>query len=104
MSSGRSSARYVIIAPDPAQYGFAVSVTAPASIDVAVSIHTWYGADFPSILISSHQSGTCRRNGSQDICSEQFPLLEAQRAGTWTVFAAKQSGPAATVRIVITFA
>ena len=104
MSGGRSSAQYVITAPDPARYGFDVSVTAPASIDVAVSIHTWYGAVFPSILSSSHQSGACRLRGSQDVCFELFPFLPAQRAGAWTVVAAKQSGPAAIVRIVITFA
>jgi hypothetical protein len=104
MSSGRSSAQYVITAPDPARYGFDVSVTAPASIDVAVSIRTWYGAIFPSILSSSRQSGVCRRRGSEDLCYEVFPLLPAQRAGAWTVVAAKQSGPAATLRIVITFA
>ena len=104
MSSGRSSAQYVITAPDPARYGFDVSVSAPASIDVAVSIHTWYGAAFPSILSSSHQSDVCRLRGSQDVCFELLPLLPAQRAGAWTVVASKQSGPATTVRIVITFA
>jgi hypothetical protein len=104
LSSGHSSAQYMITAPDPARYGFDVSITAPASSDVAVSIHTWYGADFPSILTSSHQSGVCRLTGPEDICFELFPFLPAQRAGAWTVVAAKQSGPAATVRIVITFA
>jgi len=29
-----------ITAPNPARYGFDVAVTAPASVDVAVSIHT----------------------------------------------------------------
>lgn len=104
MASGRSSAQYVITAPDPARYGFDVSVTAPASIDVTVSIHTWYGAIFPSILASSHQSDVCRLRGSEETCFELFPLLPAQRAGAWTVVAAKHSGPATTVRIVITFA
>lgn len=104
MSGGRSSARYVITAPDPARYAFDVSVSAPSSIDVAVSIDTWYGAEFPSILVSSHQLGACRLRGSEDVCFERFPWLPAQRAGAWTVVAAKKSGPAATVRIVITFA
>ena len=104
MSSGRSSAQYVITAPDPARYGFDVSLTAPASIDVAVSIHTWYGAVLPSILSSSHQPTVCRLRSSEDICFELFPLLPAQRAGAWAVVAAKQSGPATTVRIAITFA
>ena len=104
MSSGRSSAQYVITAPDPARYSFEVSVTAPASIDVAVSIHTWYGAILPSILSSSHQPDVCKLRDSEDICFELFPFLPAQRAGAWTVVAAKQSGPAAPVRIAITFA
>ena len=104
MPSGRSSAHYVITAPDPARYGFDVSITAPASIDVAVSIHTWYGAIFPSILSSSHQPDACKLRGSEDTCFELFPVLPAQHAGAWTVVAAKQSGPAATLRIVITFA
>lgn len=51
LSRGRSSAWYVITAPDPARYPFDVSVTAPASIDVAVSIHTWYGAASLSVKL-----------------------------------------------------
>lgn len=104
MASGRASAHYMITAPDPARYAFDVSVTAPASTNVAVKIRTWYGAVFPSILLSSHQSGECRLRGSQDVCLEHFPALAAERAGAWTVVASKRSGPATTVRIAITFA
>jgi hypothetical protein len=103
MPAGRSSAQYTITAPDPARYQFDVTVTAPASVDVGLSIRTWYGAIFPSILASTHQPGACGPSGSQDVCSELFPFLPAQQAGSWTVIAAKQSGPAVTVRIVITF-
>src|ERR1700747_693365 len=63
LSSGHSSAQYVGTAPDPARYGFDVSVKAPASLDVSVSIPTWYGADFPSILTSSRQPGVCKLTG-----------------------------------------
>ena len=104
MARGHTTARYVITAPSPAKYVFDVAVTARASTNVAVKIRTWYGAVFPSILISSHQSGDCRLKGSQDVCLEHFPLLAAERAGAWTVVATKQSGPATTVRIAITFA
>lgn len=103
MRAGRVSAQYNVTAPDPARYAFDVTVTAPASVDVGVSIRTWYGAIFPGILTSSHQPHACTLRGSHDVCSEPFPLLPAQRAGKWTVVAAKESGPAATVRIVITF-
>ena len=104
MARGHATAQYVITAPDPARYVFDVAVTARASTNVAVKIRTWYGAVFPSILISSHQSDACRLKGSRDVCLEHFPVLPAQRAGAWTVIATKPSGPATTVRITITFA
>ena len=104
LPAGRSSAQYQITAPSPAQYGFDVTVMAPASADVSLSIRTWYGAIFPSILTSTHDPASCRTRGSQNVCFERFPLLEAQRAGTWTVVASKRSGPAATVRVAIVFA
>lgn len=104
LAEGRSSARYRITAPSPAQYGFEVTVIAPAAANVSVNARTWYGAIL-SILISTRDlRESCRRHGSQDICFERFPLLPAQRAGTWTIVASKRSEPAATVRIVITFA
>lgn len=49
-------------------------------------------------------SGLDFRNERQDLCFERFPFLPAQRAGTWTVVASKQRGPAATVRVSVTFA
>jgi hypothetical protein len=104
LPAGRSSAQYRIMAPSPAEYGFDVTVIAPASAEVGVSIRTWYGAIFPSILTSTHDPASCRAHGSQDVCFERFPLLEAQRAGTWTVVASKRSGPAVTVRVAIVFA
>ncbi len=103
LSAGRSSAQYRITAPSPARYAFDVSVTAPASASVAVNMRTWYGIIL-TILGSTHDRAWCRRRGSHDICFLPFPFLPAQLAGTWTVVASKQSGPPATVRVVVTFA
>jgi hypothetical protein len=103
LSAGRSSAHYRITAPSPAKYAFDVSVTAPASINVAVNMRTWYGTTL-TILNSSHDRPWCRRRASQDICFLPFPFLPAQLAGKWTVVASKQSGAPATVAVVVTFA
>ncbi len=103
LPAGRSSAQHRITAPSPAKYAFDVSVTAPASATVAVNIRTWYGTTL-TILDSTHDRAWCRRRGSQDICFQPFPFLPAQLAGTWTVVASKQSGPPATVRVVVAFA
>lgn len=104
LPAGRSSAQFRITAPSPSQYGFDVTVIAPASADIGVSIHTWYGAILPSILDSTHDQAWCRVHGLQETCFEQFPLLPAQRAGTWTVVASKRSEPAAKVRVAVVFA
>ena len=103
LSAGRSSAHYRITAPPPAKYTFDVSVTAPASANVAVNIRTSYGTVL-TILDSTHDRAWCRRHGSQDMCFEPFPYLPAQRAGKWTVIASKRSEPPATVGVAVTFA
>jgi hypothetical protein len=104
LPTGRSSAQYRITAPSPAKYGFDVTVTAPASAKVSVNARTWYGATLGILVSTRDLQEWCKRRGSQDVCFEQFPLLPAQRAGTWTIVASKQSEPAAKVRVAITFA
>jgi hypothetical protein len=104
LPAGRSSAQFRITAPSPAQYEFDVTVSAPASADIGVSIHTWYGAILPSILDSTHDQAWFQVRGLQETCFEQFPLLPAQRAGTWSVVASKRSEPAAKVRVAVVFA
>ena len=104
LPAGHSSAQYRITAPSPAHYAFDVTVSAPVSANVTVNARKWYGTML-SILISTRDLGeSCKRQGSQNVCFERFPLLPAQRAGTWTVVASKRSEPAATVRVAVTFA
>ena len=102
LSAGRSSARYQITAPSPANYSFDVTVTAPVSADISVNISTWYGAIL-TILDSTRNKDVCSRHGAENICFKRFPFLPAQRAGTWTIIASKQSGPAAAVHATVTF-
>ncbi len=104
LAAGASSAQYRITAPSPAQYGFDVTVTAPASADVSVNARTWYGATLGILVSTRDLRGSCTPKSSQDVCFERFPLLPAQRAGSWTIVATKRSVPAAVVRIAITFA
>ncbi|HEY4461721.1 MAG TPA: hypothetical protein VGN41_03565 [Streptosporangiaceae bacterium] len=104
LPAGPSSAQYRITAPSPARYGFDVTVTAPASADVSVNARTWYGATLGILASTRDLGGSCSRQSALDVCFERFPLLPAQRAGTWTIVAAKRSRPAAAVRVTITFA
>ncbi len=104
LAAGPSSAQYKITAPPPAQYEFNVSVIVPAGADVGLTAHTWYGATLSILNSTRGLQQPCHRRGSQNLCFERFPLLPAQRAGIWTIVAAKRSAPAAAVRVEITFA
>jgi hypothetical protein len=101
LAAGRSRASYEIVAPSPARYVYTVRVGAPVTSTIGVHIRTWYGERL-SVLASSHGEG-CRPRGSMDVCVLRFPLLAAERAGAWRMIATKRSGPAADVRISVTF-
>jgi hypothetical protein len=105
LAAGHSSRQHQITAPSLATYEFDVSISAPTSANVSLNALTPNGATLR--LISStrdRQDYSCRHQGSQNVCLGRFPLLPAQRGGIWTLLASKRSDPAATVRVVITFA
>ncbi len=101
LAAGRSHASYEIVAPSPARYVYTVRLSAPATSTIGAHIRTWYGQRL-SVLASSHGEG-CRPRESMDVCVLRFPLLAAERAGAWRMIATKRSGPAADVRISVTF-
>jgi len=102
LARGKSSARFAITALAPPTHTFDVRVGAPAAADVGVRIRTWYGVPL-RILNSTHNPDRCRSAGGRSSCYVPFPLLEAQRAGRWTVIASKRSRHPADVAITITF-
>lgn len=105
LAAGHSSGQHQITAPSPANYEFDITVRAPASANVSLNARTSNGVILG--LLSStrnHQDYSCKHQGSQIVCVGRFPRLPAQRGGTWTLLASKRSDPAATIRVVVTFA
>ena len=102
LDAGSASAHHGIVAPSPKHHTFDVRISAPARLDVAVWLRTSYGTVL-GVTTTKNRQG-CRPSRSQEHCLFRFPILEAQPAGRWTVFASKRSGPAAIVRITVTFA
>ena len=102
LPAGHSSARFTITALSPPHHEYDVQIVAPASANVAVRIHTWYGTDLGVTYFNADNRG-CTVRGTRLVCALLFPLLEAQRAGPWTVIATKRSRSPATVRIAVTF-
>lgn len=99
---GAASAGFTITALSPPHHTYEVRITAPARVNVAVRIHTWYGVEL-GVEDSTHDAQWCKVTGAQATCSLLFPELEAQRPGPWRVIASKRVGPAAVVRISVTF-
>jgi hypothetical protein len=102
MPAGRVTRQYAITAPSPAKYAFNVRLSAPSDADLAVNLHTWYGAVL-GVLAYGRNRQSCRTAGARMVCLLRFPLLPAQRAGAWTVLLSKASRPAAVVKVAINF-
>jgi len=102
LAAGPVAAQFAIHAPAPPSHTFTVRILAPQDADVAVWLQTWYGQRL-NVLASTHDRAWCRARAEQTVCLLWFPRLEAQRAGTWTVHAAKRSPRPAVVEITVTF-
>jgi hypothetical protein len=102
LPAGPVAAQFAIRAPAPRSHTFTVRILAPRHADVAVWLQTWYGQRL-DVLGSTHERAGCQAVAEQTVCLLRFPRLEAQRAGTWTVHAAKRSARPAVVQITVTF-
>jgi hypothetical protein len=109
---GRSSVHFRIKAPSPARYIFDIALDLPAAAHIVVQFRTWYGAvldilDYrpgeQSESSTVMRSTGCEANGSRLKCMQHYPLLEAQKAGPWTIVVLKRSRPAANVGVTVTF-
>ena len=102
LPAGPVAAQFAIHAPAPPSHTFTVRILAPHHADVAVWLQTWYGQRL-DVLASTQDRASCRAAAEQTVCLLRFPRLEAQRAGTWAVHAAKRSPRPAVVEITVTF-
>ena len=102
LPAGPVAAQFAVHAPAPPSHTFTVRIVAPHHADIAVWLQTWYGQRL-DVLTSTHDRAWCRAAAEQTVCLLRFPRLEAQRAGTWTMHAAKRSPRPAVVEITVTF-
>lgn len=105
LARGGASARFTVTALSPPTRTYDVLVETSDVADLRVSIHTWYGTSLrvQGATVATNASN-CHVTGSERSCRSHFPELANERAGPWTIFASKQSGPPVTARISVTFA
>jgi hypothetical protein len=99
---GQATATFEVTALDPPTHTYDVGIVAPASADVRVRIRTWYGQQL-RVLDSTKDTESCHARLRVSVCHTFFPLLEAQRAGPWTVIVTKRSARPARVEVEVTF-
>lgn len=103
LGKGKNSAEYRIEALDPATHIFSVGIATTPKADLKVWVTTHYGVTL-RVVDSTLKDPSCQRSMKRLACRLAFPVLEAQRAGAWTVHVLKMTGEAATVVITFSFA
>jgi hypothetical protein len=108
LPKSRSTRRFNITAPDPANHAFAFRIKQrPAAAQVFVKIKTSYGdltVFDPNVQpFVSSEAIHCEDQGSSRDCLMRFPSLVAERAGRWTVVVEKLSDGPAEVRVEVEF-
>jgi hypothetical protein len=99
---GPTTAKYQVVAPDPARHQLTMVATAPRASDIQVWLETGPSKRLP-VLATTRDATTCHPTGAQTRCVVRFPALEAEQPGVWTVSVAKDSSLPAAIRITLTF-
>ena len=102
LPAGRSSSRFLLFAPDPPTHPFDVHVETAASARLTIDIRTWYGQVL-HVLRAASMEAWCHEQGRKARCLIPLPILEAQRAGRWTVIVRKRSQAAVTAEVSVAF-
>jgi hypothetical protein len=108
LPKSRSTRRFNITAPDPANHAFTFRIKQhPVAAQVFVRIKTSYGdltVFDPDVQpFVSSDAIHCQDQGSSRACLMRFPSLVAERAGRWTVVVEKLSDAPADVRVEVEF-
>jgi hypothetical protein len=102
LGRGRASAAVYVQALDPATHTFSVTVTVPRSARVRVDLETASGRQI-RVLDAARRHDFCHQRRGSDFCVIPFPLLEAERAGGWTVWVRKSSATPTRIPLSISF-
>lgn len=104
LARGPSSAHFTITAISPPTHALNVLVETAASANLSVHFLTWYGT-FLGAQYSTQGSlaANCIVTGTRMACLSHFSELGTERARPWRVIASKRTGPAVSVRIIVTF-
>jgi len=104
LGAGRTTAAYLVVAPDPPTHQLTVVVTMPRAAQVTVWLETEFHSRVP-VVASTHDPTTCKPTRGRVRCVVQFGVVPAGgELGIWTARVAKHSSPPAVMEVTVRFA
>jgi PASTA domain len=104
LGAGRTTAAYLVVAPDPPTHQLTVVVTMPRAAQVKVWLETEFNSRVP-VVASTHDPTTCKPTRGRVHCVVQFGAVPAGgELGIWTAKVAKHSWAPAVMEVTVRFA
>jgi hypothetical protein len=104
LGAGRTTATYLVVAPDPPTHPLTVVVILPRAAEVKVWLETEFKSRVP-VVGSRRDPSNCRPTGGQVRCVVRLGVVNAGgELGIWTARVAKYSSPPAVVEVTVRFA
>jgi hypothetical protein len=103
LDEGIGSSTYAIEALDPVTHTITVRLKAAGTPDLKLWFTTWYQTRLEITRGTRADTDSCLRQNSRTICEWRFPILEAQRPGTWQLHLRKRSRPKTDVTVTVDF-
>jgi hypothetical protein len=104
LGAGPTTARYLVVAPDPPTHPLMVVVSLPRAAEVRVWLETEFKSRLP--VVGRRQDPTsCRPAGGQVRCLVRLGVVDVGgELGIWTARVAKHSSPPAVMEVTVRFA
>ncbi len=104
LGAGQTTARYLVVAPDPPTHPLTVVVTLPRAAEVQVWLETEFKSRVP-VVGRRLDPSSCKPTGGQVRCVVRFGAVDAGgELGIWTARVAKHSSPPAVMEVTVRFA
>jgi hypothetical protein len=104
LGAGQTTAKYLVVAPDPPTHQLTVVVTMPRATQVQVWLETEFSLRVP-VVASRQDPSSCKPTGGQVRCVVRFGAVNAGgKLGIWTAKVAKHSPPPAAIEVTVRFA
>jgi hypothetical protein len=104
LGAGATTAKYLVVAPDPPTHQLTVVVTMPGSAQAKVWLESEFKSRVPVVGGGRQDPTSCKPTGDQVRCVVRLGVVNAGgELGIWTAKVAKHSWPPAVIEVTVRF-